>query len=226
MDKEEELLEDLKKQEKYNFLRARYRAIITDGLETDRLILRHFTTSEARKFEKTVLKDKSVFRYSDGSFATSTRFDDDNEEWFEYYVDGSDSTWAIVEKETLNIVGCVEIGHGLYSRHQSGELGWIIDKRFRNKGYATEATVALITEYFDGRTYFGNRYKIFEASVNASNEAALKVCEKLGLHHDGILQSRRVDEITKEVCDLSVWSVTKEQWEAVHKIEKDDEDDY
>ena len=64
----------------------------------------------------------------------------------------------------------------LYFEGEAGELGWIIRREYRGKGYAAEAAEGVIQ-------YFHRHYGIsrFIAQCDSENEASRRVIQKLGM---------------------------------------------
>ena len=74
---------------------------------------------------------------------------------------------------------------------QTGELGWIIDKRYWHQGIATEAAEALV-EFSQEK--LGVRH--FTAHCDAANVGSRRVMEKLGMRltkADGVRKNRAAD---------------------------------
>ena len=78
-------------------------------------------------------------------------------------------------------IGAVSI----YFENGVGELGWIINRKFWGKGFATEAAKALV-EYF---SIHGHRR--FIAHCDTENVASYKVMEKLGMTRTGMSGGRK-----------------------------------
>ena len=67
----------------------------------------------------------------------------------------------------------------VYFENGVGELGWIVNRKYWGKGFATEAAKGLV-EYFSKR---GRRR--FIAHCDTENTASFKVMEKLGMTRTG-----------------------------------------
>jgi len=75
---------------------------------------------------------------------------------------------------------------------QEGELGWIIHKNYRGKGYATEAAKAVLDFAKDNL-----KVKKIIAHCDYRNEASVKVMQKIGLSFesgDGVRRNKNSDE--------------------------------
>ncbi|MBE6562456.1 MAG: GNAT family N-acetyltransferase [Ruminococcaceae bacterium] len=79
---------------------------------------------------------------------------------------------------------------------KTGELGWVIDKEYQNKGFVTEAANVLIK-------YAVEDFKVhrFIAQCDSENYASCRVAEKLGMKlidDNGTRKNKGSDEIRKE----------------------------
>ena len=125
-------------------------------LETDRLVLRRFTSADADNLVS-LDADPDVMRYITGGIPTS-REEIENEvlpAFLGYYqrYEGY-GFWAVIEKETGEFLGWFHFRP--YEGGAPGEvdLGYRLRKSAWGKGYATEGSRALIRKGF---TEFGHR---------------------------------------------------------------------
>lgn len=108
----------------------------------------------------------------------------------------SHGIWAVQEKESGNLTGNVL----LKSIPASGpdlppsgdtEIGWHFHPDYWGRGYATEAAAAVLG-------YGLNRgLPLVVAVTNPENAASMRVCERIGLHHQG-----QTDRYYNAVCEL------------------------
>ena len=130
----------------------------------------------------------------------------------------NDHTWAIVLKETDELIGCM----GYYTHEESNigigemdaELGYWIGKPYWGQGLIPEASRALM------------RYAFEELGMRAvwcgyydGNEKSRKVQTKLGFvyqHKTEGLEVRLMNEIRTGHCNL----MTKERWQKVELFRK------
>ena len=83
-----------------------------------------------------------------------------------------------------------------FEEGKTGELGWVIDKEYQNKGFVTEAAEALIK-------YAKEEFGIFRiiAQCDSENYASCRVAEKLGMKlidDKGTRKNKGSEEIRKE----------------------------
>jgi ribosomal-protein-alanine N-acetyltransferase len=157
-------------------------------LETERLILRPFTVSDAQRV-KELAGDLRVYEttlnvphpYEDGMA----------EQWIEShhtnFLDGKSVVLGIEKKEEKGIIGTV--GLNADPKHKKAELVYWIGYPFWNKGYCTEAAEALLKYGIEELKY----HKI-AARYMEKNPASGKVMEKIGMKKEGVL----VDEVFKD----------------------------
>ena len=147
-------------------------------LETDRLVLRRFTSADADNLVS-LDADPDVMRFVTGGIPTS-REEIENEvlpAFLGYYqrYEGY-GFWAVIEKETGEFLGWFHFRP--YENGAPGEvdLGYRLRKSAWGKGYATEGSRALIRKGF---TEFGVQRVVAQAM--AVHQASRRVMEKAGL---------------------------------------------
>jgi RimJ/RimL family protein N-acetyltransferase len=84
------------------------------------------------------------------------------------------STWAVVEKESGNVVG--DVGFGVYAPTGEPELGYTLAAAFWGRGYALEAAGACI-----GAAFANLPHDRLLAKVEPENERSLRLAERLGM---------------------------------------------
>ncbi len=92
---------------------------------------------------------------------------------------GQLGVYAIIIKESNKMIGTVELH--TYIRGFKAELGYTINPRYWGKGYAVEASRAIIEYGFETLNL-----KRIEATTFVDNYQSKRVCEKLGLVYEGI----------------------------------------
>lgn len=98
------------------------------------------------------------------------------------YRTGGYYDWAVIEKESGRMIGTCGFAR-LDERHSIGEIGYVLNKAFHHKGYATEAASAVIE--FGFRKLGLNR---IEGRYMAENEASRRVMEHCGMTYEGTLR--------------------------------------
>lgn len=149
-------------------------------LETTRLILQSWTLADdERLFE--ICSDADVMRY----IGTGKPYENISQakeflNWaIDYERENGFCRWAIVEKESDEIIGSCGFArpHGT----EEVELGYLLDKRFWKKGFATEAAQACLLYGFEKLNF-----REIIAMTDLENIASQKVLEKIGFKKRGI----------------------------------------
>lgn len=153
------------------------------SLETERLLLRPLKLNDGPMIQK-LAGDKRVAAttlnvphpYPDGAA----------EEWIEthsrQWTERQSVTFAIVQKATDTLIGCISLA-GISPRHHKGEAGYWIGFDYWNKGFATEALKALINFAFV-------ELKLHKVTARhmAKNPASGRVMLKAGMQQEGHLR--------------------------------------
>jgi len=170
-------------------------------LRTQRLLLRPFSIVDAPRVQH--------FAGAREVYATTLNIphpyaDGLAELWIASHVvqfnSGKGATFAITLAEDGELVGA--IGLGVQPQHQRAELGYWVGVPYWNRGYCTEAAVAVIRYGFDEL----GLHKITSRHL-AGNYASERVMVKAGMRKEGEL----VDEICKDGAfrTLGVYGLVK-----------------
>lgn len=147
-------------------------------LETERLVLRRFTMGDVDNLVS-LDADPDVMRFVNGGKRTS-REEIENEflpAFLGYYQRYQEyGFWAAIEKSTGDFLGWFHFRPRDGAAPGQAELGYRLRKSAWGRGYATEASRALIRKGF---TEFGVQRVTAEAMV--ANMASRRVMEKAGL---------------------------------------------
>jgi RimJ/RimL family protein N-acetyltransferase len=109
-------------------------------LETERLILREFTPADVDDLART-LTDRENMRFYPDAFQLA-----DVEEWIErsrrrYATEGT-GLWAVVLKETSELIGDCGLVRQTVDGIEELEIGYHLERAHQGHGYATEAARA------------------------------------------------------------------------------------
>jgi RimJ/RimL family protein N-acetyltransferase len=169
-------------------------------LATERLILRPFELSDApavqqlagaREIAATTLLIPHP--YPDGAA----------EEWISAQPQPGNHNFAVTLRESAELVGAVGLRE--QREHQRGEIGYWIGVPYWNRGYATEASIAVM-EYGFGSLRL-NRIFAFHF---ASNRSSGRVMEKAGMRHEGALRQHVMK--WGEPLDIEVYGAIRADW--------------
>lgn len=117
---------------------------------------------------------------------------------------GQLGVYAVVLKDTKKMIGTVELH--TYTKEFKAELGYTISPAYWGKGYAAEASRAVISWGFHQLDL-----KRIECSAFTTNEQSQRVCEKLGLTFEGI-RRKGYQLYDKTIHDLSCYAITDDEF--------------
>ncbi len=143
-------------------------------LETKRLLVRVFAAEDDSRAMLAVYGDPEVMRFIPGG-----ALDDIEtvraalEAHTRVHASRGFSSWAVVERETGNVIG--DVGFGVFEPTGDIELGYTLAHGSWGCGYATEAAGACLAA---GLAHLRPR---IVALVDEANEASLRVAERIGM---------------------------------------------
>ena len=187
---------------------------IPTRLETERLILRIFELEDTEEFFAQVRASyDSLSQYIHWTVETDTL------EKMEHFVrrqrsrffKRDDLFYIIIEKESGAMAGYAGMG---LTRPQAScfELGYSLFKQGRGKGYATEASKALINLAFEQLK--ANRVEIVAQRDNTPSQA---VAERLGFQFELHLRRHEWDVAHTRLVDLAFYSLIRPEYEVRQK---------
>ena len=165
---------------------------MADVIETDRLILRPYRTSDAGVVARS-LDNINVSRWLTRVPHPYTRQDALN--FFAMKSGSSDAIYAVCDEDEL--VGCVSI---------QSELGYWYGEQFWGRGYATEAARALMARHFSSTS------DTVPSGYHLGNAGSKRVLEKLGFQPTGV----RTAHSRSQGVDVTIqgMELTKTRWDA------------
>jgi ribosomal-protein-alanine N-acetyltransferase len=176
-------------------------------LETDRLWLRPFTVADA----------EAVFAYaSDPAMTTHTLWESHEtiDDAVAFVRDYARSRYFEQVPEPLGIflksrpdwavgaLGC----HWASQPHGTMELGYSLGRAYWGLGITTEAARAVV-----GHAFAGYAVERVQARVFVENVASARVCEKLGMTHEGTL--RHAVYRRGRFWDVRFYAILRHEWE-------------
>jgi [ribosomal protein S5]-alanine N-acetyltransferase len=173
-------------------------------LETDRLILRRMTPSDA----------EAVFAYASDPEVTryvvwdTHRSIQDSRAFLELavqkYKSGGEPDWGIVYKGDHHFVGtCGFVGWDV--DHARAEIGYVLSRKYWGRGLMPEALRAMIAFGFERMGL--NR---IEARCIAENTASARVMEKVGMTYEGTLRQREL--IKGAYRDMKLYAILRSEY--------------
>lgn len=151
-------------------------------LETERLILREFDYKDVEDLYE-YCKDEEVTKFVGVDTYENIETAQDRIDFLKaQYAQESKLCWAIEERKNKKVIGSVDLFNICYEKNM-GEIGYMLNKSYWNKGYMTEAVNRVLKFGFED---IGLREIIGKCIV--SNISSQRVLEKVGMKDDGILE--------------------------------------
>lgn len=126
------------------------------------------------------------------------------ENWIQHYQYRDFYQWAIVLKETQEVIGTLSIVH-MNEKINSVCIGYCIGSRFWKKGYVSEAFEKVIRFLFEDVKV--NR---IESHHDVNNPASGRVMQKCGMTCEGI--SRQADYNNQGIVDIVTYGYIAEDY--------------
>jgi aminoglycoside 6'-N-acetyltransferase len=113
---------------------------------------------------------------------------------------------AIVEKRSGTVIGQMSVG--IVSREDGqGEFGYVVARAFGRRGFATEASAAVLDYAFDGLDLHR-----MTAHIDTRNHASLGVVTKLGLRREA--EFRENEWFKGEWTSSWIYAILASEWRA------------
>lgn len=112
---------------------------------------------------------------------------------------------SIILKDNQRIIGHLDFHPWVMIN--TYEIGWVVNKNYHNKGYATEAAQALIDYAF-------NEMKVHRLVVmsDTRNQASNRICQKLGFRLEGTFKKCIYNSTKDEWWDELFYAMLKEEY--------------
>ncbi|MCM1269024.1 MAG: GNAT family N-acetyltransferase [Ruminococcus flavefaciens] len=155
----------------------------THTIETERLILRRFEYADDNAMLKYWVADEKIQSlYSEPVYSTKDAVRELLDKYIGSYEKNDYYRWAIIEKKSGECIG--QIAYFLVdSKNHFAEIEYCIGSDFQCKGFATEATKAIIAYGFDKI----NLHKV-QICTKTINKSSKRVIEKCGFTYEGTLR--------------------------------------
>ena len=145
-------------------------------LQTERLILRKINEEDAEMLFNNIYNNfewhKFYYQLPFNSFEDYKKVVSKYKDW---YANGNHFRWGIVEKTTGEMIGIVQL-HTKDNLNNNCKLAYIIEYKYKKKGYAREAVKEVINFAFDIL-----KYHRIEADIVEYNTDSIKLAESLGM---------------------------------------------
>lgn len=151
-------------------------------LKTERLVLRKFRKEDANEIFLGFVNQDEFLYYANKEKRTLEEEIKSLENIDEKYENDEYYNWLIILKETQEIIGSINLR--VENKNESVEFNYVIDNRFVNKGYMTEALKEV--KWFAFEVMSVNR---FQGGCVVENIKSKRVMEKCDMECEGILKS-------------------------------------
>jgi len=179
----------------------------TQTIQTERLILRRFTLSDAESAWRNWVGDEQVQNdYGEPVYETLEAAEELLERYISAYENPGTYRWGVfLQNSPDNCIG--QVAYFIVdSKNEFCEVEYCIGRVYQNKGYTTEAVRAITAHGFD--TVGFNRIQVSCRHVNIPSK---RVIEKCGFTYEGTL--RQYFNHLGEFHDRLYYSILKCEWE-------------
>jgi len=176
-------------------------------LESERLRLRGFTINDKYEMFNVYAHSEVVKHYDLDAMKDVNEAKEIIDLFIHRFNNNIGIRWAITLKETDEYIG--DIGFNVFDREiQSVDLGYAINPKHWNKGYATEALQLVINfGFYDFKTVILNR---IEARVMEGNKASLHLLKKFGFFYEGKLRDTTLKN--GQLHDTHIYSMLRNEY--------------
>jgi ribosomal-protein-alanine N-acetyltransferase len=175
-------------------------------LETNRLVLRKILPTDYKIAYESWFNDSEQVIYTVHGIHKSEEVTKKvYDRWIEEYNDEKTMRWIIELKEKNIPIGMIDINNQ-WSKFSSVEPGYIIARKYWNKGYATEATKRVMKFLFEEC-----ELQTFYSEFMEDNVGSGKVMKKCGMTQEGCLRNRCEDRNGKRQNLISM-SITRDEY--------------
>lgn len=155
----------------------------TTTIETERLTLRRFKyTDDDDMLRYWIADEKIQSMYAEPVYTTKEAVKELLDKYIGSYEKSDYYRWAIIEKNLEKCIGQTAF-FLVDSKNHFAEIEYCIGSEFQRRGYATEATKAIIGYGFEKI----NLHKI-QICTKTINEPSKRVIEKCGFTYEGTLR--------------------------------------
>lgn len=178
----------------------------TQQIDTERLILRRFILDDDEAMLKYwIANEEMQALYVVPAYKTKDSVRELLNTYQDSYENSSYYRWAIILKESNECIG--EVAYWtIDDANHFGEIGYCIGVEFQCRGFATEATKAVIKYGFTKINL--HKIQICHMSINTPSN---RVIEKVGCKYDGTLRDSFF--MNGQYIDRVVHSILKSEYE-------------
>jgi len=171
-------------------------------METERLIIRRFRPEDWKDLHE-YLSQEEVVKYEPYDVFSEEASKQEAIDRAE-----NDDFWAVCLKGTDKLIGNIYFAKQDFD---TWELGYVFNSRYHGKGYATEASRAVMNDVFINK----NAHRVI-AMCNVLNTSSWKLLERLGMRREGHLHQNiyfKKDENDQPIwADTFEYAILKAEW--------------
>lgn len=171
-------------------------------MQTQRLVLRRFTAEDWQDLYE-YLSDEEIVRYEPYSVFSKQQAIREAANRA-----NNDAFLAVCLKDGGKMIGNIYFSK---QSHQNYELGYVLNRAFQGRGYATEACVCVMDDAFQNK----GAHRV-AAMCNPDNAASWKLMERLHMrreaHHLQNIYFSRDEEGRPDWIDTYVYAILKSEW--------------
>lgn len=146
----------------------------TTAIETERLILRRFQSSDCGDMMKYWVSDPAVqHMYMEPVYETEAEVNGLLEKYITAYENEDNYRWAVIFKETGACIGQIAF-YLVNSKNRFAEIEYCLGRGFHRKGLMTEACKAVIAFGFEEVGF--HRIQIAHRGNNAASQGVIRNC--------------------------------------------------
>jgi len=178
----------------------------TIEMETNGLYLRPFKYSDCKDMLKYWISDPKIqSMISEPVYSTKEEVMELLEKYISSYQNNDYYRWAVVEKNSLACIGQIAI-YLVNEKNHWCEIEYCIGSQFHRKGFATEATQAIINFGFKSVNF--HKIQVCHKEMNIASKGVIQKC---GFTYEGTMRDYfYMDEKYVSRC---VYSMLKSEWE-------------
>jgi len=178
----------------------KYFMAVNQVIETERLKLRPVTLADAEDmYEYASDSDNTYYVFNTHGSIEDTRFSIAN-----FFIASPLGKYGIELKEENKLIGTIDLR--VDTKRYSGEIGYVLNDKYTNNGYTTEAAQRLINLAFETLEL----EKVF-ATCNKENKASEAVMKKLGMQKEAELRHHQQWK-NGEWIDLLQYAILKDEY--------------
>jgi len=173
-------------------------------IEGKRIFLRYLTLDDAKKIAE-ICHDKSINRFTHVPYPYKIKDAVDFIKNSQKKIKTKEEfVYGIINKETNEIMGTISFVR-ISKRDNKAEIGYLLGKKYRNKGYMTEACKILVDYGF-------RNMKFYKIHINCAkdNKASKNVIMKVGAKEEALLRKDIV--LGGKYHDHYIHSLWRDDW--------------